>query len=73
MSRRQVALAAAVVLATLAVGAQTMDAYGVPAAMTAARTPGPDHVVIIMLENMRYDAVIGDPKTPWISAPARAL
>lgn len=70
MSRRQVALAAAVVLATLAVGAQTMDAYGVPAALTAARTPGPDHVVIIMLENKRYDAVIGDPKTPWISALA---
>jgi phosphatidylinositol-3-phosphatase len=30
----------------------------------------PDHVVIVMMENKRYDAVIGDPKTPYISTLA---
>src|SRR3954452_10007213 len=36
-----------------------------------ATVPRPDHVVIVMLENKRYDAVVGHPKTPWITALAR--
>ncbi|MFI5897529.1 alkaline phosphatase family protein [Actinoplanes sp. NPDC051513] len=32
--------------------------------------PKADHVVIVMLENKRYDAVVGHPKTPWITALA---
>jgi acid phosphatase len=32
--------------------------------------PRPDHVVIVMLENKRYDAVVGNSKTPWITALA---
>jgi hypothetical protein len=43
-----------------------------PAAVAKAITPlpKPDHVVIVVLENKRYDAVIGHPKTPWISSLA---
>ena len=40
-----------------------------PAAPTAA-LPRPDHVVLVMLENKRYDAVIGDPHTPWVTSLA---
>jgi hypothetical protein len=66
-------LAAAAVLAALAVSAQTGDADAEPSAPTVAvtKTPRPDHVVIVMLENKRYDAVIGHPKTPWISGLAK--
>jgi acid phosphatase len=41
------------------------------AATVAAPLPRPDHVVIVMLENKPYDAVIGDPRTPWLTALAR--
>ncbi|MFF5291042.1 alkaline phosphatase family protein [Paractinoplanes globisporus] len=34
--------------------------------------PRPDHVVIVMLENKRYDAVVGHPKAPWITALAHS-
>ncbi|BFU47778.1 alkaline phosphatase family protein [Krasilnikovia sp. MM14-A1004] len=30
-----------------------------------------DHVVIVVLENKRYDSVIGHPMTPWVSSVAR--
>jgi phosphatidylinositol-3-phosphatase len=42
---------------------------GVPA-QAAPSSPRPDHVVLVMLENKRFDAVVGTPKTPWISALA---
>jgi acid phosphatase len=34
------------------------------------RVPKPDHVLVVMLENKRYDAVVGHPRTPWITALA---
>ncbi|WP_432968336.1 alkaline phosphatase family protein [Dactylosporangium sp. CA-233914] len=37
----------------------------------AAPTPRPDHVVVVVMENKRYDAVVGHPKTPYISSLAR--
>lgn len=44
----------------------------VPAPVTAAAPGRPDHVVIVMLENKRYDSVVGNRETPWISALARS-
>jgi hypothetical protein len=41
-----------------------MAAVQAEAAQSVSR---PDHVVIVMLENKRYDAVVGDPKTPWLT------
>ncbi|UQU67620.1 alkaline phosphatase family protein [Couchioplanes caeruleus] len=41
------------------------------AAATSVIPPMPDHIVIVMLENKRYDAVVGHPKTPWVSSLAR--
>ncbi|MGW4946895.1 alkaline phosphatase family protein [Actinoplanes sp. NPDC004185] len=38
------------------------------AALSAAAKP--DHVVVVVLENKRYDAVIGDAKVPWVNALA---
>ncbi|AEV84278.1 acid phosphatase [Actinoplanes sp. SE50] len=35
-----------------------------------AATPKPDHVVIVVLENKRYDAIVGPAQTPWITALA---
>jgi hypothetical protein len=57
---RLVAGAAAMVM----LGATSTNAV---AASAAARPPRPDHVVIVMLENKRYDKIVGDPKTPWIT------
>ena len=31
----------------------------------------PDHVLIVVLENKRYGAVVGSPKAPWVSSLAR--
>jgi hypothetical protein len=42
-----------------------------PAVPRAAALPRPDHVVIVMLENKRYDKVVGDPRTPWVTALAK--
>ncbi|WP_236030602.1 alkaline phosphatase family protein [Paractinoplanes lichenicola] len=39
-------------------------------AAQAAAVPRPDHVVIVVLENKRYDSVVGDRRTPWVSALA---
>jgi hypothetical protein len=48
---------------------------GEPAAavttITTAALPRPDHVVVVMLENKRYDAVVGHKKTPWVTSLAR--
>ncbi|MEU4244848.1 alkaline phosphatase family protein [Actinoplanes sp. NPDC026619] len=54
-------LAAAVAVATLL----STAAYAAPTV-----PPRPDHVVIVVLENKRYDAVVGDPRTPWITSLA---
>jgi hypothetical protein len=48
---------------------------GIPAAAAAAPVapaalPRPDHVVIVMLENKRYDKIVGDPHTPWLTSLA---
>ena len=50
----------------------------VPAAVTTAVAPTalaplprPDHVVIVMMENKRYDSVIGHAKTPYVTALAK--
>ena len=40
-------------------------------AVPAAALPRPDHVVIVMLENKRYDKIVGDPHTPWLTALSR--
>lgn len=43
-------------------------------AALAAPPPGalrPDHVMVVVMENKRYDAVVGHPKTPYISGLAR--
>jgi acid phosphatase len=39
--------------------------------VAASPLPKLDHIVVVVLENKRYDAVIGHPKTPWISSLAR--
>jgi acid phosphatase len=36
------------------------------------QTPArPDHVVVVVMENKRYDAVVGHPRTPYISSLAK--
>ncbi|MER7273970.1 alkaline phosphatase family protein [Dactylosporangium sp. NPDC000244] len=37
----------------------------------ASPAPRPDHVVVVVMENKRYDSVIGHPRTPYISSLAR--
>jgi phosphatidylinositol-3-phosphatase len=61
----------------LVAGAAALALLGVTgAAATAASKPvgppRPDHVVIVMLENKRYDKIVGDPKTPWITGLSRS-
>jgi phosphatidylinositol-3-phosphatase len=34
--------------------------------------PRPDHVVIVMLENKRYDSVVGNPRARWVSSLAKS-
>jgi phosphatidylinositol-3-phosphatase len=41
------------------------------AAIASPPLPRPDHIVIVVLENKRYDKIVGDPKTPWITALSR--
>lgn len=60
----------AMAMAANAANAAKPTAATVPAATAVA--PRPDHVVIVVLENKRYDSVIGDPKTPWVSSLARS-
>jgi len=72
---RQVTLAAGALVA-LTGGMVAVEAgpapVTVPAALSAkaVAVPKPDHVVIVMLENKRYDAVIGDAHVPWINSLA---
>jgi hypothetical protein len=77
---RRATSAAVAVVALGAVGFAVATGRGVPhagptesAAVTAASAllPRPDHVVIVVLENKRYDAVVGDPKTPWVTSLAK--
>jgi hypothetical protein len=60
---------AAAVLAAVAASGSAISAFPATAAHQAG-FPRPDHVVIVMLENKRYDAVVGDPHTPWITSMA---
>jgi phosphatidylinositol-3-phosphatase len=59
---------AAAVLAVLAGGA--VSASSAAPARTEAGPSRPDHVVVVVMENKRYDAVIGHPRTPYISSLA---
>jgi arylsulfatase A-like enzyme len=58
------------VTGTSALAATAPDA-GI-SAPAAAAPPRPDHIVLVMLENKRYDKIIGDPKTPWITALSKS-
>lgn len=42
-----------------------------PTSAVGRSLPRPDHVVIVVLENKRYDSVIGHRKAPWVSRLAR--
>jgi acid phosphatase len=57
----------------VAASAGQTPAMKAPAAAAAAVTPlpKPDHVVIVVLENKRYDSVVGHPKTPYITSLAK--
>ena len=69
LTRRVVAVGATAALLGASVLLTTGAAAKQPQPARAA-TPRPDHVVVVMLENKRYDAVIGHPKAPWMSALA---
>jgi hypothetical protein len=72
--RLTTAAAVAVLLGAGIVAASVSQSYtGAPTAVSRPVTPlpKPDHVVIVVLENKRYDAVIGHPKTPWVSSLAK--
>ncbi|WP_433042904.1 alkaline phosphatase family protein [Dactylosporangium sp. CS-033363] len=52
--------------------AAALPVLAAPVALAATPpAPRPDHVVVVVMENKRYDAVIGHPRTPYISALAR--
>src|SRR4051794_18552515 len=68
LTRRAVTLAATI--AVLGAGALAATNAVARPSPTAAAVPRPDHVVIVVLENKRYDAVIGHPKAPWVSSLA---
>jgi hypothetical protein len=44
---------------------------GKTAATAVTPLPKPDHIVIVVLENKRYDSVVGHPRTPWVTALAK--
>src|SRR4051812_31095024 len=68
LTTRAVTLAATI--AVLGAGALAATNAVARPSPTAAAVPRPDHVVIVVLENKRYDAVIGHPKAPWVSSLA---
>jgi phosphatidylinositol-3-phosphatase len=70
MTRTKRVVAGAAALALIAVIGTATCVAAAATARTAA-IPRPDHVVIVMLENKRYDKIVGDPKTPWITALSR--
>ena len=72
------AATASLAVAALMAGMAAVEAYAgdprpVPAAATAtsARPPWRDHVLVVVMENNRYDAVVGHPSAPWVSSLAR--
>ena len=71
--RNWLGAAAAIVLAGAAVTAASAAPapHATPQAAPVASVPRFDHVVIVMLENKRYDAVVGHPKAPWVTSLAR--
>jgi acid phosphatase len=80
MNRIRRAMAATTAMAVLGGGMLAAEYGGSAPAATAVATavtttlaplPRPDHVVIVMLENKRYDSVVGHPKTPWVSSLAK--
>ncbi|GAA1568131.1 alkaline phosphatase family protein [Dactylosporangium maewongense] len=58
------------IIPAILAGASLLGAGAVLAAPPSS-TPRPDHIVIVVMENKRYDAVIGHRKTPYISELAR--
>jgi hypothetical protein len=46
-------------------------AVGAVAATASTAALRPDHIVVVLMENKRYDAIVGDPATPYISAIAK--
>lgn len=62
--RTGAAVAAVLLLGGMTAAERKMQARPV-AALSAATKP--DHVVIVVLENKRYDAVIGHRKAPWVN------
>lgn len=44
---------------------------GTAVAAPPSSAPRPDHIVVVVMENKRYDAVIGHRRTPYISGLAR--
>jgi len=55
-----------------AASAVAVAVAGPVSAVAASALPRPGHVVIVMLENKRYDSVVGHPKTPWVTALAHS-
>jgi len=73
MNRFEHAVLATASVGVLTAGMAALEVAAVPipaAAPAAAAVHRPDHVVIVMLENKRYDAVIGHPNAPWVSSLA---
>ena len=75
--RRLLSVTAAVLVLS-AGGAAAQAERAVPAAAVTTITPGalaplprPDHVVIVMMENKRYDSVVGHAKTPYVTSLAK--
>jgi len=73
----QGALATGVLIAVatgMAGGAASAEAVPAPApaGIRTGAAPRPDHVVIVMLENKRYDAVVGHPRARWVSSLAKS-
>src|SRR5262249_53855476 len=64
--RQKAPLLAAVLALTTIAAPTTTNA----ATMTGAFAGRPDHVVVVVMENKRYDAVIGNPRTLYISSLA---
>jgi hypothetical protein len=67
-----VAVALSALLGSGVVAAYAGPAPGEKAAAKAVTPlPRPDHIVIVVLENKRYDAVVGHPRTPWVTSLAK--
>jgi acid phosphatase len=69
--KRTIAAAVATILLAASAGGATAATRGPRSADPAVTGGRPDHVVIVMMENKRYDAVVGHPRTPYITSLAR--